>query len=124
MSGQVNPHRGASSLFRVDPHLAAGLAGKPGDHGKAQPGAFTLGLVVKNGSNARAITAGGMPVPVSVTETATYWPDGMSRSRAIRSSSQVLAVSMVSLPPFGIACRALMHRLRIALSSWFGSQRV
>ncbi len=33
-----------------------------------------IGLVVKNGSKARAITSGGMPAPVSVTLTQTYWP--------------------------------------------------
>ena len=39
------------------------------------------GLVVKNGSKARAITSGVMPVPVSVTQSETYWPGGRSRSR-------------------------------------------
>ena len=32
------------------------------------------GLVVKNGSKARAATSGAMPVPVSVTQTETYCP--------------------------------------------------
>ena len=31
---------------------------------------------------------------------------------------------MVSRPPSGMASRALMHRLRIAFSSWFGSHSV
>ena len=31
---------------------------------------------------------------------------------------------MVSLPPSGMASRALIARLRIALSSWLGSHRV
>ena len=35
-----------------------------------------------------------------------------------------VAVSMVSLPPSGMASRALIARLRIALSSWLGSHRV
>ena len=33
-------------------------------------------------------------------------------------------VSIVSLPPSGMASRALTARLRIALSSWLGSTRV
>ena len=79
---------------------------------------------MKNGSKARAITSGVMPVPVSVTQSDTYWPGGRSRSRAARSSSHLLAVSMVSLPPSGMASRALMQRLSSAFSSWFGSTSV
>ena len=80
-----------------------------------------IGLVVKNGSNARAITSGVMPVPVSVTQSETYCPGGRSRSRAARSSSHLLAVSMVSRPPPGaIASRALMQRLSSAFSSCEG----
>ena len=60
---------------------------------------WPIGLVVKNGSKARAITSGVMPVPVSVTQSETYWPGARSRSRAARSSSHLLAVSMVSAPP-------------------------
>ena len=80
-----------------------------------------IGLVVKNGSKARAITSGVMPVPVSDTHSETYWPGGRSRSRAARSSSQRFAVSMVIRPPSGIASRALMQRFRSAFSSWCGS---
>ena len=34
-------------------------------------------------------------------------------------SSLVVLVSIVSLPPSGIASRALMHRFSSAFSSWF-----
>ena len=82
---------------------------------------WPIGLVVKNGSNTRAITSGGMPVPVSVTQSERYWPSGMSCWRAARSSIHLLAVSMVMRPPSGIASRALMHRLSSAFSSCGGS---
>ena len=39
-------------------------------------------------------------------------------------SIRALAVAMVSLPPSGMASRALMARLSSALSSWFGSHSV
>ena len=65
-----------------------------------------------------------MPVPVSVTQIDTYWPTGRSCLRAARSSSHLFAVSIVSLPPSGIASRALMHRFSTAFSSWFGSTNV
>ena len=81
------------------------------------------GLVVKKGSKARAITSSLMPVPVSVTQRDTYCPGGNSRSRAARVSSHLLAVSMVSLPPSGMASRALMHKFSSALSSCDGSTR-
>ncbi|GJE41574.1 hypothetical protein AEGHOMDF_0740 [Methylobacterium soli] len=83
-----------------------------------------IGLVVKNGSKARLITSGVMPVPVSLTQSETYWPGGRSCSRAARASSQRLPVSIVRRPPSGMASRALMQRLRSAFSSWFGSARV
>ncbi len=83
-----------------------------------------IGFVVKNGSKARSITTGGMPVPLSETHIDTYWPGSRSRSSAVRSSSQRLAVSMVSVPPSGIASRALMHKFRSAFSSWGGSTSV
>ena len=81
------------------------------------------GFVVKNGSKARAITSGVMPVPVSVTHRERNCPGSRSRSRAARTSSHLLAVSMVMRPPSGMASRALMQRLRSAFSSWFGSTR-
>ncbi len=59
-----------------------------------------------------------IPVPVSVTQSEMYWPGVRSRSLAARSSSHLLAVSMVMRPPSGIASRALITRLSRALSSW------
>ncbi|GJE45352.1 hypothetical protein AEGHOMDF_4546 [Methylobacterium soli] len=79
------------------------------------------GLVVKNGSKALAITSGGMPVPVSETQSERYCPSGMSCCRAPCRSIQRLAVSIVIRPPSGIASRALMQRLSRAFSSCEGS---
>jgi hypothetical protein len=80
-----------------------------------------IGLVVKKGSKARATTSGGMPTPLSLTVSDTYCPIGRSRPRAVRASIQRLAVSTTSLPPSGMASRALMHRLSSAFSSCPGS---
>jgi hypothetical protein len=52
--------------------VALALLGEAVHHRKAQARALAQGFVVKNGSNARAITSGGMPVPVSVMQIATY----------------------------------------------------
>ena len=82
-----------------------------------RPVPMPIDLVVKNGSKALAMTSGVMPVPVSDTHRDTYWPGGRSRSRAVRSSSQRLAVSMVIWPPSGMASRALMQRFSSAFSS-------
>ena len=47
------------------------------------------GLVVKNGSKTRSTTSGGMPLPESVTVTATHgptiWPGGAARSAGTTS---------------------------------------
>ena len=62
-------------------------------------------LVVKNGSNTRGSTSAGMPSPVSATRTATNSPLKPS-SLALPRSTIGLAV-MVSVPPDGMASRAL-----------------
>ena len=72
-----------------------------------------------------AITSGVMPVPVSVTQSDTYWPGVSSRSRAARvDPASCCAVSIVSRPPSGMASRALMQRFSSAFSSWLGSTSV
>ncbi len=63
--------------------------------------------------------SGAMPVPVSATSTSTYSPIGMPLCcRRALSSALTLAVRMVSLPPSGMASRALTARLTIACSNW------
>src|SRR6187399_1091173 len=101
MARQIQAHRGAMPDFRIDPHLSAGLPHESIDHRQAEAGALTDRLGGKKGSNARAITSGVMPVPVSVTQSDRYWPGGRSRSLAARSSSHLLAVSIVIRPPSG-----------------------
>jgi hypothetical protein len=81
------------------------------------PVPWPMGLVVKNGSNALAMTSPLIPVPVSVTQSDRYCPGGMSCFRAAYASSHLLAVSTVMRPPLGMASRALMHGLRSAFSS-------
>ena len=83
-----------------------------------------IGLVVKNGSNARATTSGVMPVPVSVTAMADVLAGRRVAVVAAWRSRRVLLVSIRSLPPSGIASRALMARLRMLFSSWFWSHSV
>ena len=67
------------------------------------------GLVVKNGSNILASTSSGIPTPVSPTETAT-----------MPSSTRFVALD-VTVPPAGMASRALMTRLTSAVSNSPGS---
>lgn len=62
--------------------------------GQTKSRTLSRGLVVKNRSNARSITSGVMPVPVSVTQIERYCPGGTSRSLAARSSSHLFVVSI------------------------------
>ena len=66
------------------------------------------GLVVKNGSKTRSTTSGGMPLPESVTATATHGPAAPPGGAA--GSAGTTSVRMRRTPPSGIASRALMHR--------------
>ena len=74
-------------------------------------------LVVKKGSNARSAISGAIPVPVSVTSMQRYAPGAMPAA----SSSAALRMATVSVPPSGIASRALIARLMTAFSSCAGS---
>ena len=78
-------------------------------------------LVVKNGSKARATTSGAMPVPVSCSASIAY--DPMARSSSDRGGSVIstFEVRMVSVPPSGMASRALSAMFRMAASSAAGS---
>ena len=97
---------------------------KPNTWLRPRPVPLPTALVVKNGSKTRSMISGGMPVPVSETAIRTYRPAATSpRSRASKSSSSTFDVSILSSPPFGIASRALIDRLRIAFSSWLMSVR-
>ena len=69
-------------------------------------------FVVKNGSNRCCLTYALMPMPLSLTINWTYSP-GTSVGFFQTSASVMIAlpVSIVSLPPVGIASRALIARL-------------
>jgi hypothetical protein len=62
-----------------------------------------------------------MPSPLSLTPRTTYWPGCPPITRAAASSTSAFAVSIVSLPPFGIASRALTTRLTTTWEIWPGS---
>ena len=79
-------------------------------------------LVVKKGSNRCASTWSSMPMPVSLTESATSGPvAGRSSPGAGTPAALTLAVPMVSVPPSGMASRALTPRLAMTCSIWPGS---
>ena len=87
------------------------------DRGQAKPGAASGPLVVKNGSKIRACTAGSMPQPVSLTRTIIYEPACVSEGvRTLVSANFTLAVSIVNLPPCGMASRALITRFMMTCS--------
>ena len=77
-------------------------------------------LVVKKGSNTRSITSGAMPAPVSDTLSATMLP---VQAFAARRRARSLVALILSLPPSGIASRALKARLSSASSSAPGRRR-
>ena len=73
-------------------------------------------LVVKNGSNIWAFVFASMPQPVSVTASITCGPGSVEAAgRHTRSSSSTFEVSMVSLPPAGMASRAFTARFMMIL---------
>ena len=75
-------------------------------------------LVVKNGSKILAITSGGMPQPVSSTSISTYSPAATPDPDSFRlSRSLMLRVRMASVPPSGMASRALTARLMITCTN-------
>jgi len=79
---------------------------------RPRPVPLPVSLVVKNGSKTFDRVASSMPIPMSVTASITYAPLRMSGWQCTWvSSSSTLAVSIVSLPPCGIASRAFTARL-------------
>jgi hypothetical protein len=63
---------------------------------------------VKNGSNARVTTSGGIPLPVSEIDSRAYWPGKSPYAMQSSDERLISSVSMASLPPRGMASRALM----------------
>ena len=72
---------------------------------RPKPVPWPIGLVVKNGSNALAITSGVMPVPVSVTQMQIYWP---GRDLALLRRIGVVEVRVAG---FDRKLAALRHRV-------------
>ena len=100
--------------FRVDTDLAPRLPRKSVDHGKPKASALAQRLRgekwVENARDEFGRHAGSGVG----TRRETYCPGASSRSLAARSSNHLFAVSMVSLPPSGIASRAFIHKLSSA----------
>ena len=80
-------------------------------------------FVVKNGSKSRVFVSASMPRPVSLIVNVTNEPACTSLPRRDASSGETseFAVSIDSVPPPGIASRALTTRLMITCSSCPGS---
>src|SRR5439155_333623 len=71
------------------------------------------GLAVKNGSTILRRVSSSIPTPVSPTYRQTYSPGAGAPQASCRSSVSVArAVSMRRTPPFGMASRALVARLK------------
>src|SRR5262249_40633893 len=77
---QIEFDRRPLADLAVDLGVPARLPDEAIDLRQAEPSALPMSLVVKNGSKALSITSAGMPVPVSLTAMATYWPARMSVS--------------------------------------------
>ena len=87
---------------------------------RPRPVPLPTSLVVKNGSKTRSSTFGGMPVPVSQTEMATYSPAGMRPSSTmVRFAQQsflstVLAYGLVVLVVAAYVASRLVSNARRA----------
>jgi len=122
MARQQDAECGAFADFGGDVDEAAGLLDDAVDGGEAETCPLPPPFVVKNGSKIFSITSGGMPLPVSETSSSTYSPGLNPCSRNLwLSGSVTFAVRIESLPPSGIASRALTARFTITCSSWFRS---
>ena len=88
-----------------------------------RPVPFPTSFVVKKGSKMRACVAESIPVPVS-TVSMTYGPAMTSGCLAAYAASKfTLAVSMLALPPLGMASRALTTRFNTTCSMRVRSER-
>ena len=110
--GQQDPERGAEAGCRLDLDRAAALLDDPIDRREAEPGAAFLGREERLEELARSASV--MPTPVSREAQ-------LRRTRA--SSTTRSSVSIVTVPPCGIASRAFTARLMITCSICLGSAR-
>ena len=88
-----------------------------------RPVPLPISLVVKNGSKIFSISSGGMPWPVSRTSISTWSPAGVPPRPSAEAGpgSVTFSVRIISLPPSGIASRALTARFTITCSNWLTS---
>ncbi len=88
---------------------------KPATIDNPSPVPLPAALVVKNGSVTRSMSSGGMPEPSSLTRMRRY-----SRERSAeegRSPPSARSIATRTVPPSGIASRALIRRLTSANSN-------
>ena len=119
MARQEDAERRALADFGVDIDEAAGLLDDAVDGGEAEPGALADLLGREERLEDLVDDVGGMPVPVSVDlDPARSPPPACPCRRAARlPRPSTLAVRTVSLPPSGMASRALTARLTITCSN-------
>ena len=97
---------GAESISTVPPRSVDDAV----HGGQPEAGALAASLVVKNGSKARSRTSSGMPAPSSATVIRTPPASTSPAGRPL--------TAIASVPPSGIASRALTARLTSTCSSW------
>jgi hypothetical protein len=114
------PQPGADSTL-ICPPLCVMI---PWAMARPSPVPFPISFVVKNGSNILAMVSSSIPHPESVMTTRTIWPIGMCRVHAEQSGSHVqFSTLMVSVPPPGMASRALTAMFMMTCSICPGSIR-
>jgi hypothetical protein len=110
---QVQSDRSPRAERAFDSNVPPGLSDKAIDHAGPSPVPLPTSLVVKKGSKTRSRISGGIPQPVSVTDTSTYDPG--KHPATAPSSRTTFRVSISSTPPSGMASRAFRAKLRRAL---------
>jgi hypothetical protein len=115
---QGNGEGGAGARLGEDLDLAAGLGQDAVDGGLAQAGARAVLLGGEERLEDVSRTSGGMPTPVSLIRSRTFLPCRAREPPATAAASTaMLLVSMVRVPPPGIASRALEMPLRASSAS-------
>ena len=105
----VVPLPSSLSIFTVPPAWCA----KPCTCERPKPGALADRLGGEERLEHLGQNVGGMPMPVSSTQMAMYSPGATTSS----SSTTTLRAVIVTVPPSGMASRALMTRLTSAISN-------
>jgi hypothetical protein len=118
MAGKVKLDRCASTNFAINACFPVGLSGKAVHHGKTQPGAFSdRPCRVEGFKNSADNFQGHASAVIRHTQDDELASRHAVRPGGGRISKLAFAVSTVSVPPLGMASRALRHRFNRAFSS-------